>query len=73
MEKDELQQAEDSKTKGNECFKEKHFKKAERYYERGIGYINEFQSGKSYNFLIIFLICLQKMRSLMYQRSYGSS
>jgi len=44
METDNLKQAEDSKNLGNKCYKSADYEKAVRYYERGIGYINEYQS-----------------------------
>ena len=46
MDTDNLKQAEESKNLGNKCYKSADYEKAVRYYERGIGYINEYQSGK---------------------------
>ena len=45
MDTDNLKQAEESKNLGNKCYKSADYEKAVRYYERGIGYINEYQSG----------------------------
>merc|ERR1712227_164425 len=42
VEKDELKQANDSKQKGNELYKEVNFEKASKYYERGVSYLNEY-------------------------------
>lgn len=44
MDTDNLKQAEESKNLGNKCYKSADYEKAVRYYERGIGYINEYQS-----------------------------
>jgi len=44
MELDNLKQADESKNLGNKCYKSADYDKAIRYYERGIGYINEYQS-----------------------------
>jgi len=44
LDTDNLKQAEESKNLGNKCYKSADYEKAVRYYERGIGYINEYQS-----------------------------
>jgi len=44
MDTDYIKQAEESKNLGNKCYKSADYEKAVRYYERGIGYINEYQS-----------------------------
>lgn len=44
LETDDLTRAEESKNLGNKCYKAADYQKAVRYYERAIGYVNEYSS-----------------------------